>query len=216
VTWVLPRRIAGAALAGLVGLAVPALTACEPDQPGAAAIVGDQRISEADLQENVQAIVGIKKDAGQQPGDTAALVRQVLYRQIESMLVARAAAEEGIEVTDGEVSNYMSQTRSGFADEAKFQSALAENNIAPADFERFAEFNLQVQKLASRLGGLNDPATAQKYNQLLLRVGNEEGVQISPRYGSWDATKGPGQPKDDLSRSASAEPASTELPPPPQ
>jgi SurA N-terminal domain len=216
VTRVLPRRIAGAALAGLVGLAVPALTACEPDQPGSAAIVGDQRITEAELQGSVRAIIDLKREAGQQVSDTGALVRQVLARQVESILVAHAAAAEGIEVSEGEVSKSISQVRSGFADEAKFRAALADNNIAPADFERFAEFNLQVQKLADRLGGANDPATAQKYNQLLLSIGNEEGVQISPRYGSWDPAKGPGEPKDDLSQSGSLEPSSTEPAPAPR
>jgi SurA-like N-terminal domain len=164
----------------------------------------------------VRAIIDLKKEAGQQVGDTGALLRQVLFRQVESILVAHAAAEEGVEVTEGEVSTSISQVRSGFADEAKFRAALADNNIAPADFERFAEFNLQVQKLANRLGGANDPATAQKYNQLLLRIGNEEGVQISPRYGSWDPAKGPTEPKSDLSQSGSAEPASTEPAPAPR
>jgi SurA N-terminal domain len=216
VTRVLPRRIAGAALGGFAALAMLALTACEPNQPGAAAIVGDQRISETELQESVRAIVDIKKETGQQTGDIAALTREELAERIESILVGRAAATEGLTVSEGEVSDYISAARSDFGDEARFRVALANSNVAPDDLERYTEFFLLREKLANRLGGANDPSVAQKYNQLILGIGNEAGVQISPRYGSWNPAEGIGQPKDDLSRSGSAEPAPSAPAPAPQ
>ena len=206
-------RAAGAAMACL---AVLALTACDPSQPGAAAIVGDQRITETELQDSVRAIVDLKLEAGQKAGDVAALTREELAERIESLLVTRAAAAEGVAVTEGEVRSYVSGARSDFGDEKRFRAALANSNVAPDDLERYTEFFLLREKLANELGGANDPATAEKYNQLILRIGNEAGVQVSPRYGSWDAVKGIGGPPDDLSRSESGDQPPTEPAPNPQ
>jgi SurA N-terminal domain len=209
----LARRWAAAAIAGLAVLALPA---CDPDQPGSAAIVGGQRISETELQDTVQAIVDLKRETGQDAGDVAELTRGVLAGRVESMLVTHAAATEGLTISDGEVRNYISGARSEIGDEKKFRAALANSNIAPDDLDRYTAFFLLREKLATRLGAANDPATRTKYNELMLSTGNEVGVQISPRYGSWDPRQGLAGSPDDLSHPVSPSPAPTQLAPSPQ
>jgi hypothetical protein len=200
------RSLIGGAVACL---AVLALTACDPQQAGAAAIVGGQRISENELQDSVRSLVDLKKETGQQAGDVAALTRQELTERVESLLVERAAAAEGVQVTDGEVRGYIAGARSDFGEEKQFRAALANANVAPADLDSYTRFFLLREKLAGKLGGANDPSTGEKYGQLILKTGNEVGVHINPRYGAWDPKKGVGGPPDDLSRAPTAEPAPT-------
>lgn len=123
-------------LALAVALAGVALTACSPSQIGAAAIVGDKRITttelDADLRELQQAL-SENPQAMQQLENTrqqagATLPQLMLYRLVEAERYAQLAERAGVTVTDGEIDSWIS--RQGGAE--AIETAMLSGGVAPS------------------------------------------------------------------------------------
>ena len=99
-----------AGVVAAVAASVLVLSGCASATPGAAAVVGNERISERDLTEQVEQVLR----AQGRPVDSAseALVVTTLDRMITTQLVEQLAAENEVVVTQGEldatIANYAS------------------------------------------------------------------------------------------------------------
>ncbi|MBU6279010.1 MAG: SurA N-terminal domain-containing protein [Actinomycetales bacterium] len=166
---------------------------------GAAATVGDMRISQEDLNSQVTAVL----IAQQRPVDSqdAALTGEVLSFLITNDLVDRLAQREGVTVTQGEIDLVLLGYDGDVGGRSEVERIFAERNVAPSQIEAFVKTNL----LAKRLSQVIAPGVkADEQNAVLIaslaQISDSVGTQVSPRYGTWDAQRlSVGPIPDDLS-----------------
>lgn len=172
-----------ATLAAAVSLL--ALTACNPMEPGAAAIVGPTRISEQQLADEVEAIL----QAQGQPTDQAdaGLTSAVLGRLVVIELVRQAAAKAGVSITQGDIDTTVDAYVKEAGGEQQFQQLFVQQNIAPSQITSIIVLNLQAQALGRVLLPNGDPqAQGAQLRSTLGAFSVEQGTTISPRYGTWE------------------------------
>lgn len=180
-------------------VAVASLAACGTAKPGAAAIVGDERISENLLAEQVAEVLSAQGQPADAPAD--ALTATTLDRLVTSSLVEQFAEENGVVVTQGEVDallrTYAAQAGGADAVDAIF----LEQNVAPSQIVPILRLNILAEKIGTALVPGGDPqAQGQALVEVLAAYSAQVGTDISPRYGSWDpAGLGIGPVPDDLS-----------------
>lgn len=179
------RRIVRSA--AVAGLAAASIAGCQTD-PGAAAIIGSQRITDSQ-------VTGYVRDAMSNAGfasnvtSEAALARHELSLRIQLALFQAAAAQQGIQVTDADVNSTIQQ----YASQVGGRAALAQQaGIAPSDLVTEVRISLLVDALA-RKAGVTDPTSTQGQQQANVIAGRalqaeaqRMGVRINPRYGRWD------------------------------
>jgi foldase protein PrsA len=142
-----PRRLALAA--GVLLL----LTGCGDGEvrPGAAAIVGDERITTEQLEEMVERGLADPQAAQQLGSDRVGYQRLALSRLITNEILEVAAREEGVTVTEGDVDEQIEQ----FAEQAGGREALeqqaAQSGISPQDLEPFVRGIVLDQRLGDEL-----------------------------------------------------------------
>jgi len=158
------RRIALAA-----GLAALLLSGCGEGQvrPGAAAIVGEQRITSDSLQQIVDRGLSDPQAEEQLGQDRQAFQRQALSRLINREVLEEAAQREGVTVTEGDVDAQLER----FAEQAGGREALeaqaAQSGISPQDLPRFLRDVVLDQALGDELTKDLDvpPATLEQLYQ---------------------------------------------------
>jgi hypothetical protein len=197
------RRIAAIAV---TACAVGVLSACSSTaHPGAAAVVGDQRISAATLQAHVtayrtafQAVGGAQAVGAAEP---AGQNQSILALLVNSAVVDHMLADQGLSVTASEV---QAQEAGILQQEGSVQQLTADvvgkARLAPSDLALYVRYSLGEQKLLQQ-AGVQDPSTPQasaRFTQMLTKAGKALGVSVNPRYGSWapgaDLLAAPKQP----------------------
>ena len=143
-----PRRRALAA-----GTALLLLTGCGDGEvrPGAAAVVGTDRIEVSELQELVDRGLADPQAAQQLGADRAAFQRSALSRLINNEILEQAAEDEGVEVTEGDVDEQLER----FAEQAGSREALemqaAQSGVSPQDLRPFVRSIVLDQALADKV-----------------------------------------------------------------
>lgn len=189
------RRIAALAL---TACAVCALSACSSTaHPGAAAVVGDQRITAATLQAHVTAYRTAFQTVGGSTAlgaaEPAGINQSTLSLLVGSAVVDRMLADQGLSVTDTEV---QAKEAGILQQEGSVQQLAADivgkARLAPSDFGLYVRYQLGEEKLLQQ-AGVQDPTTPQaaaRFAQMTAKAGNAMGVSVNPRYGSWDPATG--------------------------
>ncbi|GGW29725.1 lipoprotein [Streptomyces lucensis JCM 4490] len=189
------RRRTALVLTAAIAAAAPVLTACGNDaHPGAAAVVGGQRITVSQLESRVDEIrraqrAAVSDDTQYQQvlASTSSLTRDTLHNMVLDRVLHRAARDEGVSVTRKEIQ----QMRAGLEQQAGgakgLQAAwLQKYGIAPSRLDDNLRLQLEAQKLASRLG--TDPSQP-AFWKALSKASKELHVDLNPRYGSWDVRR---------------------------
>ncbi|MEU5040461.1 SurA N-terminal domain-containing protein [Streptomyces griseorubiginosus] len=189
------RRRTALVLSAALACAAPLLTACSNDaHPGAAAVVGGQRITVAQLENRVTEVrdaqrAAVTDDAqyAQAIAKTGTLTRDVLHGMVLDRVLHRAAEDARVSVTRKEVQ----QLRAGLEEQAGGSKGLEtawlqQYGIAPERLDESLRLQLEAQKLAAKLGtDTSDPA----FWGALTKASKELDVDLNPRYGTWDAQK---------------------------
>ncbi|MFD9092957.1 SurA N-terminal domain-containing protein [Streptomyces collinus] len=189
------RRRTALVLSAAIAAAAPLLTACGSEaHPGAAAVVGGQRITVAQLEGRVNEVREAQRAAvpdetqyQQVLASTGSLTRDTLHNMVLDRVLHRAARDEGIAVTRKEVL----QMRAGLEQQAGgakgLQTAwLQKYGIAPGRLDDNLRLQLEAQKLAAKLGtDTSQPA----FWKALSKASGELHIDLNPRYGSWDVQK---------------------------
>lgn len=169
------------------GLVVAVLvSACASASPGAAAVVGGDRISESELTQSVEQVLR----AQGRPVDSAseALVVTTLDRMITTSLVEQFAAQQGVEVTQGELDATLANYVEASGGQEAFEELLIQQDLAPEAIEDLFRVNLLAQKLGMELDPMGSPeAQSSAVLIAISEFSQEVGTSVSPRYGSWDA-----------------------------
>ncbi|WP_329338242.1 SurA N-terminal domain-containing protein [Streptomyces sp. NBC_00663] len=189
------RRRRTAFLLSAAIVAAPLLTACGSDaHPGAAAVVGDQRITVAQLETRVNEVRDAQRAAlpddaqyAQAIAKTGTLTRDTLHGMVLDQVLHRAAEDAGITVTRKEIQTM----RTGLEQQAGGSKALEtawlqQYGVAPERLDDNLRLQLEAQKLAAALGtDTSQPA----FWAALSKASEELDVDLNPRYGTWDVKK---------------------------
>ncbi|MFE2095464.1 SurA N-terminal domain-containing protein [Streptomyces sp. NPDC059468] len=189
------RRRTALVLSAAIATAAPLLAACGSDaHPGAAAVVGGQRITVAQLENRVNEVRKAQRAAvpdetqyQQVLSSTSSLTRDTLHNMVLDRVLHRAAQDGGITVTRKEVL----QMRGGLEQQAGGTKGLEtawlqKYGIAPARLDDNLRLQLEAQKLAAKLG---TDTTQPAFWKALSKASEELHVDLNPRYGSWDVQK---------------------------
>ena len=196
------RRAAVLAAAALLAGA-PLLTACGTPHQGAAAVVGGEQISVSSLQARVNAVreAQAKLEGGEQIiQQSGNLSNATLYGMIFERVIEQALRDAGITVTRAEVQKYRNEEerkqpggREMFARLLLLQHGIAEDQI-----DSFCRTEVSVRKLAQHKGAnLDTEQGQQQIRALLAETAKKMGVDVNPRYGTWDTDKLTIRPSED-------------------
>ncbi|MFD8572241.1 SurA N-terminal domain-containing protein [Streptomyces sp. NPDC059639] len=179
--------------------AIPALTACGSEaHPGAAAVVGGQRITVSQLESRVSEVRQAQQDATdgsaqyeQAVAKSGGLTRNTLHTMVLDRVLHRAATDAGVSVSRKE----MQEMRAGLEQQAggskQLETAwLQQYNVAPKRLTESLRTEIEAQKLASSLGVDTQTPTGQAaFWKALSQASKELNIDLNPRYGSWGVTK---------------------------
>ncbi len=144
-------RRATAGLAGLIAVSALALSACAPAHPGAAATVGNDRITVAQLQALTNRTLADPSFAATNGTDTAAVQRQELTNLVNHHLLDVAAREKGVSVTEGEVGTTISTVLKQEGSQQALDKDAAAHGIAPEDVHDYFYYATLESKLAPKI-----------------------------------------------------------------
>jgi SurA N-terminal domain len=172
----------------LAAMLVGALAACDPRQTGSAAVVGGYRITETAVNSYAENVIDELQKAGAAQPDANTLYRTLISQLIEFRLIDVASEREGIHITQGQIDQLIAQ--SGGREQVT-QQLLEQQNLwlPPELLDELARTVLAQQAIAMKLdptGTTTSQSTA--LDAYRLDLAKELGVQVSPRYGAWDAS----------------------------
>jgi hypothetical protein len=189
------RRRTALVLTVALAAAAPVLTACgNSEHPGAAAVVGGQRISVAQLQSRVdevrraqRAAVADETQYEQAVARTGTLARDTLHQMVLDRVLDRAARDAGVTVTRREVQAVRSGLEQQVGGSKALETAwLQQYGVAPKRLDDNLRLQLEAQKLAQSLG---TDTSRPEFWQALSEASKKLGVDLNPRYGAWDVQK---------------------------
>ena len=169
------------------------LTGCS--QVGAAATLGDTKITQATVQGSIDAILAerAKVDTSQMQLETGESLNrgQVRFHLLSALL--RAVGEElKITVTKAEIDTRRASivTQVGGAD--SLPTALVNAGIAPNDLDAYIEAISFSDKIGQALvaSGLTEDQVGTEMQKLIVAKAKQLKVTVNPRYGKWDAENG--------------------------
>mgnify|MGYP003296260950 CR=1 FL=1 len=131
-----PRRLA---LLATAGLAVLTLTGCgdSPVRAGAAATVGDIRITTTELNGFVKRGLADPQAQQQLGADKAGFQRQTLGRLINHEVLAEAARQKGVTITPGAIDAKLADFEKQAGGAKQLEQQAAQNGISKQDLRRF-------------------------------------------------------------------------------
>ncbi|MFC5722127.1 SurA N-terminal domain-containing protein [Streptomyces gamaensis] len=183
------RRTALAVTAALLA-AAPVLTACgSTAHPGAAAVVGDERISVAQLQRQVADVRDAQQSspqAEQLVAGSARLSQDTLVRLIQYRIVEQAGRDNGITVSRRELQDQRAAVERANGGAEAVRGRFLALGIAPDQIDRALAMQLTRAKLDARFGAV-------RTNEILVRTSESLHVDVNPRYGVWDPRRGTAQ-----------------------
>lgn len=193
------RRRTALVLSAALVAAAPLLTACGSDaHPGAAAVVGGQRITVAQLENRVNEVRAAQKAATKDEAQyeqtvarTGTLTRDTLHGMVLDRVLDRAAKNAGVSATRKDTQ----QLRASLEQEAGGAQALETTwlqnyGVAPAHLDDSLRTEIEAQKLAATLGvDMNTTEGKTTFWKALSVASEELHVDLNPRYGTWDVQK---------------------------
>ncbi|MFJ4676390.1 MULTISPECIES: SurA N-terminal domain-containing protein [unclassified Kitasatospora] len=183
-----PRRLR-AALG--VAVAAAALTACggAPAHQGAAAVVGGDRISIAQVEARVAAVRDGAAQDGTATEEQPGLARHAVSDLVLGKVVARALADRRLDVSQSEVDRARTADARTVGSEDKLAELLrAKQGVPAGDIDGFYRQQIGLMKLADG----QDPNGAEgdaAIRKALVDAGTALHIEVNPRYGSWDTAR---------------------------
>lgn len=193
------RRTALLVSSAALVAAAPLLTGCGGDShPGAAAVVGGQRITVSQLENRVKVVRSALRDAvkgdaqyQQVVSNTGSLTRDTLQTMVLDKVLHKAAADAGASAGRKDVQTMRDglERQAGGA-KALEMSWLQQYGVAPAYLDESLRTEIEAQKLARKLGiDTTTPNGQAALFQQLSKTSKSMNIEMNPRYGTWDVKK---------------------------
>ncbi len=189
-----PIKLAAAALAAGV-----AVTACGTVKMGAAAILGNQRISATSLSSEVSDLnAGYQTYKGQiqLQYPVSQMPQQVLAWLVRFGVRDRLAQREGITVTPAEVQQALAAINASIRQSgqtASLPAVAVANGLPPDMLTDLGRYQAIETKLLNRLDGGKVPATTAgqqtletQFNASQCRAAKSLDIQVNPQFGALD------------------------------
>jgi hypothetical protein len=183
------RRAATALVLALV--VGSGLSACEPNQLGAAAIVEDQRITVTEVQGYLEDVreERAKFNLPTDLGPDAA--RLEVERRVLDLVFEQAARELGIAITEADVE----ETRA--AEErpaAELAELAAQNNLTEETLDQlYRRFTIErriSEEIDKQFPNADETRLNEEFAKRLVAIAQSMTIRINPRYGSFDPQQG--------------------------
>lgn len=176
----LTRRVALAATTAT--LAAVALSGCSTDDAGIAARVGSTELTIAQLQDQLStALLADSKLTSLVGYDVTAQQFGIIANTVNHDLSLALAREQHITVKDAEIDSFLDSFAQQVGDLTLYN---ARQGFTMETLREAVQDELIRQKAAKKLG------SEQAYVDAMIRLGQERGAWINPRYGRWDAQRG--------------------------
>ncbi|MFE2430972.1 SurA N-terminal domain-containing protein [Streptomyces sp. NPDC059373] len=190
----LRRRTALSFAAAAVLVATPLLTSCGTPRPGAAAVVGGQRITVAAVQTRVDAVRAAQEkspQAAQLIEASSNLQSTTVHTLVEARVIDRAAKDAGVSVTTHEVQQARAAAEKQAGGSASLEAQVLQTYaMVPADIDDSIRTDLTLQKVAKHYGADMQTAAGQtEVFKVLQQTSDKLGIDVNPRYGTWDSKK---------------------------
>jgi len=183
------RWIPGVVLAGVV------LSGCGQTLAGSAAVVGEERLTDAQLSQTVSTLaqeLGIE--------NSAQVSQAVLSRWMVSQLVDQLAEDKGVTISKGEVDAAIAQESESAGGQEAFEQGALQAGVLPADIADAVRTSLLIEKMAQFTITGDDPSGQTGLITQVQQLSAELDPQVSPRFGTWDEEQlAVGALPDDLS-----------------
>jgi hypothetical protein len=189
------RRRTALALSAAALLAAPLLTACGSEaHPGAAAVVGGDRIDVATVQaqaSDVRSAQRTSERSGELVTKSGQLNRAKLHSLIFGQVLDRAAKDAGVTVSRKEIQQIQAAAAAQSGGDEGLRTVMLEQRwVAPGQIENDLRKEVQLPKLAQALGAdLQTPAGQAVVGKALTEASKALHIDVNPRYGSWDDEK---------------------------
>ncbi len=172
-------------------LALGGLSGCRTSQLGAAAIVGNQRITVSEIQGTLDKVRDQRVQYGLDTDLGPDAARGEVERRVLDLVFERAAADMGLTVTQADVEKTKaSEERS---DEEIAQLA-AQNNVSMDNLdELYRRFTLEraiSDAIEKQFPGADEKTLNDEFSKRLIQTASEMDIRINPRYGTFDPTVG--------------------------
>lgn len=171
--------------------ATPLLAACGSDaHPGAAAIVDGKRITVAQLQakvKDVRTAQAKSPQGGQLIMNTGRLSLATLNGMIFDEVLARSAKDAGVAVSRSDVQKWRGQAEKQAGGAERLKAMWLQQGIAPDEVDAMVRNQLLLDGVAHHLGAdRGKPQGQQQLAQALSKTSRSMGIDVNPRFGSWD------------------------------
>lgn len=174
-----------------IGFLLIALTGC--GQSGIAATIGKTQITQTEIQKSINEILAerAKLDTnGLQLLSGEELNRNVLRFNLIFEVFLQIGKTQGFNVTKGQIDSMKIDLISQIGGNENLPSALVNANIAPRDFDKYIRTLIISDALSQAVAKskIGDPGTV--VQQLVEDHIKGVGLEINPRFGTWDYQSG--------------------------
>ncbi|MEW2164324.1 SurA N-terminal domain-containing protein [Streptomyces sp. NPDC007084] len=193
------RRRTALVLSAAIVAAAPLLTGCGSDaHPGAAAVVGGQRITVAQLESRVNEVRSAQRAATkddtqyeQAIAKTGTLTRDTLHGMVLDRVLDRAARNAGVTVTRKDSQQMRASLEQQAGGSKALETAWLQNyGVAPKRLDDSLRTEIEAQKLAAALGAdMNTTDGKAAFWKAMSTASKQLHVDLNPRYGAWDVQK---------------------------
>ncbi len=165
------------------------LTGCS--QVGAAATLGDTKITQATVQSSIDAILAARVgvDTSQMQLETGeALNRGQLRFHLLTALLRATGEELKLTVSKAEIDTRRQSIIEQVGGVESLPAALVGAGIAPNDLDIYIEAMTVSDKISQALtaSGVTQEDLGAAVQKLVVAKAKELGVTVNPRYGKWD------------------------------
>ena len=166
------------------------LTGCS--QVGAAATVGDTKITQAVVQGSIDSILAerAKIDISQMELQTGAdLNLSQLRFQVLTVLIREVGKDFKIEASKAEIDTRRAGIVEQVGGEAELPKALVGAGIAPQNLDLYLEAVIVSGKISDAIvaTGVTQEALGAEITRIVAAKAAQLKVDVNPRYGKWDA-----------------------------
>ncbi|MFF3452497.1 SurA N-terminal domain-containing protein [Streptomyces sp. NPDC002667] len=193
------RRRTALVLSAAIVAAAPLLTGCgSTAHPGAAAVVGDTRITVSQLESRVGEVRSAQRAASkddaqyaQVVASTASLTRDTLHGMVLDRVLDRAARNAGVTVTRKDSQQMRAALEQQAGGSKALETAWLSNyGVAPKRLDDSLRTEIEARKLAAALGiDMNTTAGKAAFWKAMSSASQQLRVDLNPRYGAWDVQK---------------------------
>ena len=174
-----------------VAAVVATLVLAGCSQVGAAATIGDIKITQATVQSSIDSILAerTKVDTSQMQLETGSSlnISQLRFHLLGALL-RELGDELGVSVTKAEIDSRRASIIEQVGGAAALPTALVGANISPNDLDRYIEVITYSDKISQSLidAGVTEDQLGGEIQKLVVAKAKELGVEVNPRYGKWD------------------------------